>query len=247
MEPLYGSIIGVARGLFKVQGLRFDISGSSYIPAEGGAVLVMNHTGYLDFIFLGVPARLYRRFVRFMAKKEVFENAVSGPLMRGMHHIAVDRAAGEQAYSEAVAALRAGELVGVFPEATISQSFELKDFKTGCVRMAKEAGVPLVPVVCWGSQRVWTKGGKKNLGYRKFPIHMRVLPPVKLTDDIDADIAGIRARMAETLLQLQDEYAQAHGEYPHGASWVPARLGGSAPTLQQANEADAQAKARRSA
>src|SRR3990170_8054847 len=104
-----------------------------------------------------------------MAKDEVFTHRLSGPLMRGMHHIPVDRDAGAGSYRNAVEALREGEIVGVFPEATISRSFELKDFKAGAVRMAAEAGVPVLPTVIWGSQRVWTKGHQKRLGRTKVP------------------------------------------------------------------------------
>ena len=104
------------------------------------------------------PRSPSKRLVRFMAKKAVFDHKISGPLMRGMHHIPVDRKAGAGAYDEALAALRAGEVVGVFPEATISQSFEVKQLKTGAARMALAAGVPIVPVTIWGTQRLWTKG-----------------------------------------------------------------------------------------
>ena len=84
--------------------------------------------------------------------------------MRGMHHIPVDRGAGASSFRAAVQALKAGEIVGVFPEATISRAFELKDFKSGAVRMAQAADVPLIPMAIWGSQRVWTKGHPKRLG-----------------------------------------------------------------------------------
>ena len=75
-----------------------------------------------------------------MAKKSVFDHRVSGPLMRGMRHIPVDRDAGLASYRQALAALKAGEVVGVFPEATISRSFTIKDLKTGAARMAAAAG-----------------------------------------------------------------------------------------------------------
>ena len=63
-------------------------------PATGGAVLVSNHISYLDFIFTGLAALPQKRLVRFMAKESVFRHKVSGPLMRGMKHIPVDRDAG---------------------------------------------------------------------------------------------------------------------------------------------------------
>src|SRR5699024_5653743 len=92
VEPVYGSVIRIAKTLFAFEGLRFRRSGSQNIPAVGGAVIAINHTGYMDFTYAGYAAHDVRRFIRFMAKKDVFEHAVSGPLMRGMKHIPVDRA-----------------------------------------------------------------------------------------------------------------------------------------------------------
>ncbi|HBF26568.1 MAG TPA: 1-acyl-sn-glycerol-3-phosphate acyltransferase, partial [Actinobacteria bacterium] len=128
--------------------MKLDIVGEENIPLQGGAVLALNHTSYLDFALGGVPAdRRGRRFVRFMAKDSVFQHPIAGPLMRGMKHIPVDRHDGSVAFETAVAAARAGELIGVFPEATMSRSLEIKELKNGAVRMAREAEVPLVPMI----------------------------------------------------------------------------------------------------
>jgi len=132
------------------------------VPRTGGAVIASNHVSYLDFTFVGLGAQPAGRLVRFMAKDAVFRHRVSGPLMRGMKHIAVDRSAGSAAFRDAMAALKSGELVGVFPEATISRSFMLKDFKPGAVRMAAGAGVPIIPAIVWGGQRIFTKGRPKD-------------------------------------------------------------------------------------
>ena len=70
----------------------------------------------------------------------------------------------------AVERLRAGELVGVYPEATISRSFELKEFKSGAARMARDADVPIIPMIVWGAQRMWTKDHPRNMGRKKIPI-----------------------------------------------------------------------------
>src|SRR5674536_51335 len=142
--------------MFRVLDISFDVRGAEHIPRSGGAVLASNHVSYLDFIFCGYAAQPSKRFVRFMAKDVVFKHRISGPLMRGMHHIPVDRDAGAASYREAVAAQRAGEIVGVFPEATISRSFQLKTFKNGAARMAADAGVPIIPMVTWGGHRLWT-------------------------------------------------------------------------------------------
>ena len=137
VEPVYTPVITAVKGLFRALGIRFTVTGAEHVPRTGGAVMAINHVGYLDFTFAGLAAQPAGRLVRFMAKKEVFDHRVSGPLMRGMKHIPVDRhGVPAQSYAAAVAALRSGEIVGVFPEATISRSFELKEFKTGAVRMA---------------------------------------------------------------------------------------------------------------
>ena len=149
MEPVYTSVIGLARTLFAGQGLKFTLLGEDNVPRTGGAVVMMNHLSYMDFTYAGFPARKHKRLIRFMAKKEVFDNKISGPLMRAMKHIAVERGNGAASYRQAVDALKAGEIVGIFPEETISRSFELKSFKSGGVRMAKEAGVPILPMIIW--------------------------------------------------------------------------------------------------
>lgn len=238
MELLYTGIIGVARTLFKVQGLDITVRGEHHFPAEGGAVVVINHTGYFDFVYAGLPARVHKRFIRYMAKAEVFDHPVAGPIMRELRHIPVDRTAGKGSFDEAVRRLRSGELVGVFPEATISRSFEIKDFKSGAVRMATEAGVPILPVTIWGSQRVWTKGLPKKLLRPRVPILMEVGEPMTASEPFADSTEELKSRMQATLERLQDEYARRYGAYPEGATWVPARLGGSAPTLDEATALD---------
>jgi 1-acyl-sn-glycerol-3-phosphate acyltransferase len=230
MEPVYTPVIAVARALFAAQGLKFTITGSEHFPRQGGAVLVMNHVGYFDFAYAGLAAHPSGRLVRFMAKEQVFHHKVSGPLMRGMHHIPVDREFGLASYRAALAALSAGEVVGIFPEATISQSFTVKETKSGAARLAAAAGVPLIPVALWGGQRLWTKGHKRTLTKRHVPVLIRVGEPMRpgRRDDHDAVNAELRARLSHLLEQEQQDYPdKPAGE--HDTWWQPAYLGGSAP------------------
>lgn len=237
MEPAYGTVIAGVRLLWRIQGLRFTLTGTENLPATGGAVVAINHTGYLDFTFAGLPFYLQRprRLIRFMAKQEVFDHTVTGPVMRKLRHIPVDRSSGAASYDAAVRTLKAGELVGVYPEATISRSFELKEFKSGAARMAIAADVPIIPHIVWGAQRIWTKDHPKKMWRPKVPISVAVgepipptLPPAELT-------ALLRSRMQHLLEQVQDAY----GPYPPGEFWVPHRLGGGAPTLARAAELEA--------
>ena len=155
--------------------------------------------------------------------------------MRKLRHIPVDRSSGAASFDAAVRALKSGELVGVYPEATISRSFELKEFKSGAARMAIAADVPIIPHIVWGAQRIWTKDHPKKMWRPKVPISIMVgepipptLPPTELT-------ALLRSRMQHLLEQVQDAY----GPYPPGEFWVPHRLGGGAPTVSQAAELEA--------
>ncbi|MEU5050322.1 lysophospholipid acyltransferase family protein [Streptomyces sp. NPDC021096] len=238
-ELVYPPVIGVARTMFKALDLRFDIQGTEHIPQRGGAVLVSNHIGYLDFVFCGLAARPAKRLVRFMAKDSVFRHKVSGPLMRAMKHIPVDRAAGLEAYRHALTALRSGEIIGVFPEATISTSFTLKNFKSGAARLAQEAGVPLVPMALWGTQRLWTKGQKRNLGRDHIPVAIRVGEPVTAGAEESADTVTERVRSrVQGLLESAQRAYPVRTEGPGDSWWIPAHLGGTAPTPAQAAGTD---------
>lgn len=237
-DPFYFGIICAARALFAAQGLKFTVTGEENIPADGGAVVVINHTGYMDFTYGGIPFRSKKRYLRYMAKAEIWDNAIAGPLMRGMKHIPVDRIDGSASYRTAIDYLRRGRLVALFPESTISRSFEIKDMRNGAVRMAQEAGVPIIPMVMVGSQRVWTKGFPKHLGRTNTPIHISVMPAWNPTGDPDAETTHLRQMMTEELHRVWDAYAEAHGPLPAGAYWVPARLGGGAPTLEEAQKDD---------
>jgi 1-acyl-sn-glycerol-3-phosphate acyltransferase len=244
-ELVYPPVIVAARVAFAGLGLRFTRSGTENVPRRGGAVMAINHTGFLDFTFAGYATLPARRLVRFMAKDEIFANPVAGPLMRGMKHIPVDREAGSASFSAAVRALRAGEIVGVFPEATMSPSWELLPFKQGAVRMAQEAGVPLLPTVIWGSQRVYTYDRHKPLRQRRLPVTVTVGEPLVLGADegIAAGTRRLRSTM-ETMLHAAQEAYPDRPSGPDDAWWLPARLGGTACTPE---EGVAQVNARRKA
>jgi 1-acyl-sn-glycerol-3-phosphate acyltransferase len=226
-------VIAAAKLMFRMLDLRITIEGAHHIPATGGAVLASNHVSYLDFIFAGYGAQPSGRLTRFMAKHEIFANKIAGPLMRGMHHIPVDRSAGQASFQQALSALRTGEVVGIFPEATISRSFTVKDIKSGANRLAHEAGVPLVPMALWGTQRLWTKGRPKNLTQRHVPIKILIGEPFEPSPGDSGDVL-LRKRMQDLL-----DVAQAGYPTEPGAWWAPKHLGGSAPTPEEATELDA--------
>jgi 1-acyl-sn-glycerol-3-phosphate acyltransferase len=239
-EIVYRPVIGAALTMFKALGLRITMTGLEHIPATGGVVLASNHISYLDFIFAGLPPwRAHRRLTRFMAKDVVFENKVAGPLMRGMKHIPVDRDAGSASLRAALKALKAVEIVGLFPEATTSRSFTVKPIKSGAVRMAAAAGVPILPVALWGTHRLWAKGRKLTFA-RKETILIAVGEPIHVgkRDDFDAVTEQLRATLQSMVSRLQADHPLTADPGPH-AWYLPAHLGGSAPTAEEAAELDA--------
>ena len=245
MEPVYTPVIGFARALFAAQGLKITITGTEHVPRHGGAVMAINHTGYFDFTYAGLVGVKVGRYVRFMAKKSIWSNPVAGPLMKGMKHIPVDREAGLGSFDAARDALRSGEIIGVFPEATISRSFELKAFKSGIVRLAQEAGVPILPVTIWGSQRVWTKGHPRKMGRHGIPLLITVGAPIVVGADEKPGLATMRVRAAmdAQLRADQDRYPAWPDAERH---LLPTRLGGTAPSPEEADAMDvADRKSRR--
>jgi 1-acyl-sn-glycerol-3-phosphate acyltransferase len=241
----YPPIISTAKVLFRALGLRFQVTGAEHVPSSGGALLAFNHVSYVDFILGGYAAQPAGRLVRFMAKREIFDHRIAGPVMRSMHHISVDRAEGAESMGDAVRYLEGGEVVGIFPEATISRSFEIKEIKSGAVRIATEAGVPLIPVVLWGTQRLMTKDHPRDLSRGK-TIAIHVGEPLDLSvGNAAAQSRALHDRLAALLDETIAAYPEA--EQPPGSWWLPARYGGTAPTPERAAELDLAEKRDRAA
>ncbi|MFA9443928.1 lysophospholipid acyltransferase family protein [Egicoccus sp. AB-alg6-2] len=235
MDP-YVPIAAGMRGVW--HGLRLDVRAIGYhhIPGTGGAILASNHISYLDFCFVALAPPRPRRRVRFLARHDLFRGRVVGPALRAMGQIPVDTHGDPiTAFAQAEQALRRGELLGIHPEGTISPSFVPRRARTGAVRLARRTGAPIVPVAVWGSQRLLTKWQPR-----------RLRPGVCVTVRYGApwhppaDMAPARAsaelmrRIDELLVVEQAGYPQR----PRSAAdrwWVPAHLGGRAPTPEEAD------------
>ena len=244
-EPIYTAAIGAGRAMFGALRVRRTVVGAENLPASGGAVIAMTHFGYLEFALVEWALWLHnRRRIRFMAKKNVFDKPIVGAFMRNMKHIPVDMKAGATAYAAAVKALKSGELIGVFPEAGVSASFTIRDFKTGAARLAAEAGVPLIPLALWGGQRLLTKNRKITLRERtNIPLTLVVGEPITVapTDDAVEATAKLKTTMEALLVTAQESYpVDGTGQW-----WQPRHLGGTAPTPAEAVAADAARDARR--
>ena len=234
----YRLVIRLVLVVFRLLRIPFDVRGIEHVPTSGGAVICSNHVSYLDFTFLGLAALPRHRLVRFMAKASVFAHGASGPLMRAMHHIPVDRKAGAAAFDLAVRALKDGEVVGVFPEATISSSFRVKELKAGAARMAIDAGVPVIPAAVWGGQRLFTKHHPVNL-QRGVAVTVVLGEPIR--PEPGEKVQQLLKRIRTAMEQLVDDAQRTYPQQPAGPDdrwWQPAHLGGTAPTLEEAGRLD---------
>lgn len=205
----------------------------------------MTHFGYLEFALVEWATYLHnRRRIRFMAKKGAFDKPLIGSLLRGMRHISVDMKAGGAAYAEAVTALKAGELLGVFPEAGVSSSFTVRELKTGAARLAAEAGVPIIPVAVWGGQRLMTKNHRISFRERfGVTVSFAVGAPIRVTND--DDIALVTAGLQKSMQGMVDGLQAGYPVDGSGQWWQPRSLGGTAPTVEEAAAADAARAVRR--
>ncbi|MBV8181731.1 MAG: 1-acyl-sn-glycerol-3-phosphate acyltransferase [Mycobacterium sp.] len=245
MEPVFRTLEIAAKALVAAAGTQITYQNLQNIPRTGGVVIAINHTSYVDWLPAALAVHYRGRRIRYMIKAEMQQVKVVDFLIKHTKTISVNRGAGSEAYAEAVRLLRAGEVVGVMPEATISRSFELKDFKTGAARMALEAEVPTVPLIVWGAQRIWTKDHPRNIGRKRIPVIVAAGRPLSPAGDVEHLDAALRDEMTSVLHRVQEEYP-----HPEGAFWVPQRLGGGAPTVAEAKileETEKAARARKRA
>lgn len=247
-EPVYPIVIRLARGLQLAMGWKVIVRGAENLPESGPAILAINHAGYLDFVFSAWACVFERkRWVRFLAKKEIFDHRLAGPLMRGMKHIPVDRKRDPaRALDLAIESLSRGEVVGTFPEATINRSFVPAKGKTGTVRMAQTAGAEIIPVAVWGSHRILTKGRRRNF-QRGVAVLVNIGKPLEY--GAGEDPRQVTDRLMDAIRMLLEE---AQREYPQKPAddtdrwWLPAHLGGTAPTPEEVAAQAAEEQARRS-
>ncbi|NUT71685.1 1-acyl-sn-glycerol-3-phosphate acyltransferase [Pseudarthrobacter sp. C4D7] len=254
----------VRTGQFLARALRLDIraTGLEHLPTAGprngpsrqvspgrGAVFVATHFGYLDFAVLELLLwRHARAQLRFLVHQGAADHWLAGPAISASGHVVVGYTDRSDAYAAAVARLQAGEYLAVFPEAGVSRSFTVRECRTGAVRMAAEAGVPVIPVSIWGAHRILTRGHGFSLRRSwRAPIGVHVAPPITFPTDVEVEAATEELRGT-----LQAGIDRCIADFPlnpePGAWWVPAHLDGGAPTdaeRQLLDAADAAAGRRR--
>ncbi len=194
---------------------RFE--GLEQIPREGPALIAANHISYFDPLAHGYFLVKAKRHPRYLAKIELFNNALLGPVLRGMRHIPVRRGSGEHGPVEfSLKALREGEVVVVYPESTVTTNpdFSPMKGKSGIGRLAITSEAPVIPLAVWGSAPIWQKGDR-NMKFGR-PIWVKAGPPLDFSEHEEGreDPAVLRRVTGEVMGQLSLLVDDLRARYP---------------------------------
>jgi 1-acyl-sn-glycerol-3-phosphate acyltransferase len=255
-DRFYRVIVRTGLALRRLFGIRVIITGREHLPPPGplngssrqvvpgeGAVVAITHFGYLDFAFAELLLWWNNRAeMRYLVTQGAADHWFAGPAISAAGHVVVPYGSGSGAYDTAVAKLREGEYIAILPEAGVSRSFTVRDCKTGAVRMAAEAGVPIIPVSVWGSHRLMTRHhGFSPLRAWRAPVRIHVGQPL-LPADLPDPAHDAQPATDELRKILQAGIDAAIADFPltprPGAWWMPAHLGGGAPTEEERRRLD---------
>jgi 1-acyl-sn-glycerol-3-phosphate acyltransferase len=219
----------VLRPVFMVLTKR-DWRGAEHLP-DGGAVVVVNHVSHVDPLVFAHFLYDNGRLPRFLAKDSVFRVPFVRTVLRGAKQIPVLRETGNAAaaYAAAVEAVRRGELVAIYPEATLTRDPGLWPMvgKTGAARVALETGAPVIPVAQWGPEEMLPPYTKWPHLFPRRTMHVWAGPPVDLGDvagrEPDADL--LREVTERIMTAVTDLLAEIRGEEPPAVRFDPRRSG----------------------
>ena len=171
-----------------------DWRGMQHVPATGGVIVVTNHVSHVDPIAFAHFLFDHGRLPRFLAKEGLFRVFFVGQVLRGAKQIPVYRETTDasRAFSAAVDAVRRGECVAIYPEATLTRDPDEWPMvgKTGAARVALETGAPVVPIAQWGPQELLPPYAKRPHLFPRKTMHLRAGPPVDLSDLAGRPIDG---------------------------------------------------------
>jgi len=213
---------------------KIEIEGAENLPEEGPYVVAPNHYSEIDPLIVAVAVWRLGRLPRFMAKASLFDVPVLGWALRATGMIPVARASSsasaKQTLSAAEQLVEHGRGVIVYPEGSLTRDPDLWPMrgKTGAVRLALDGGIPLIPMVHWGTQKIMPRYGKKiSLWPLRKPVRVAFGPPLDLSEYAGRPIGPATLNAAtDTLMDdLARLLGDLRGETPPEARWDPSSHG----------------------
>lgn len=230
MEPMYIAVRVVLTTVLRLF-YRFTTIGTPRVPRTGPVIIAPNHISNFDPPCVAVFVdRVLRRRVRFLAKASLWRKWYLRPIFEKGGQIPVERGTGASAPTEAAeAALRRGQCIVVYPEATITTNLDLMPMKgkTGIARIALATGAPVYPMAVWGAQWMIGKGREwRYFGHRD--VYFTVGEPMDFTSFAgrENDREALEEITAQVMERITELVRELHKVHPDGGA-VPALKGKS--------------------
>ncbi len=209
---------------------RFPVIDGHKLPRQGAFILAPNHYSEIDPVIMGRFMWKLGRVPRFLAKASVFRIPVVGAILRWSGQIPVER----EGRGRSDAPLRAAQqlvdrelAIIIYPEGTITRDPDLWPMrgKSGAVRMALTAGVPIIPAAHWGTQQIMARYSKKISFFPRKTIYCKIGDPVDLSDleGRPLDSATLAEGTRRVMTAIADLLGDLRDEQPPAERWDPAK------------------------
>lgn len=188
--------------------MKREVIGAENIDPKRAYVMTLNHNSMVDIISIYNLPLVFK----WVSKKEVYKIPLVGRLLFAHGDIVINRASTKEAmqmvHDKGKEWLAKGASVSIFPEGTRSRDGEIHNFKAGAFLLAKDAGVPILPIVLDGTNRMVRKGWLMNWRNK---ITIRVLPPIS-AEEVEA--RSVKEVMAEVHDSMVAALAEIRGNKP---------------------------------
>ena len=182
--------------------MKRKVEGLENLDPKGTYVMVLNHNSMVDILSIYNLPLVFK----WVSKREVYRIPIVGRLLLAHGDIVINRASTKEAmqlvHTRGKQWLAKGASVAIFPEGTRSKDGEIHNFKAGAFILAKDAEVPILPIVLDGTDRVVRKGFFMNWSNR---ITIKILPPVSKQDVVERPIKEVMAEVHDNMVNALAE------------------------------------------
>ena len=177
--------------------MKREVIGLENIDPRKAYVMVLNHNSMVDILSIYNLPLIFK----WVSKKEVYRIPIVGQLLFAHGDIVINRASAKEAmqlvHTRGLEWLKKGACVSIFPEGTRSKDGEIHNFKAGAFVLAKDAGVPILPIVLDGTNTMVRNGWLMNWRNK---ITIRILPPVSAEDVVNRDIKDVMTEVRDNMV-----------------------------------------------